>query len=94
MSARSSAVLAAPMIEYRPCGACRALVPVDDGCSHWKPGNKMGKPARQWRNRPPVRPNPESLRFQAMLERAVARSRAMNYQPPPRIDSQSSDRVE
>jgi hypothetical protein len=23
---------------HRPCGACRSLVPVDDGCAHWRPG--------------------------------------------------------
>jgi hypothetical protein len=26
------------MIRERPCGACRALVPVDSGCAHWRPG--------------------------------------------------------
>jgi len=26
------------MITYRPCGACRALVPDDTGCEHWTPG--------------------------------------------------------
>lgn len=26
------------MTEWRPCGACRALVPADTGCEHWRPG--------------------------------------------------------
>lgn len=25
------------MNAYAPCGACRALVPIDTGCQHWKP---------------------------------------------------------
>lgn len=25
------------MIRHRPCGECRALVPADTGCAHWKP---------------------------------------------------------
>lgn len=25
------------MIKYRPCGACRALVPAHEGCTHWRP---------------------------------------------------------
>lgn len=31
------------MLDYRPCGACAALVPADTGCTHWKPGAKSGK---------------------------------------------------
>lgn len=27
------------MMERRPCGACRELVPVRTGCKHWRPGN-------------------------------------------------------
>jgi len=23
---------------YAPCGACAAMVPIDTGCRHWKPG--------------------------------------------------------
>lgn len=23
---------------FRPCGACRELVPAETGCGHWKPG--------------------------------------------------------
>lgn len=22
---------------HRPCGVCRALVPADSGCTHWRP---------------------------------------------------------
>lgn len=25
-------------MSWRPCGACRSLVPADDGCAHWSPG--------------------------------------------------------
>jgi hypothetical protein len=25
----------------RPCGACRALVPADTGCEHWRPGRSV-----------------------------------------------------
>ena len=35
------------MIPLRPCGACRALVPAQTGCAHWRPGES----ARQYRAR-------------------------------------------
>jgi hypothetical protein len=25
-------------VTHRPCGACRSLVLVTEGCQHWKPG--------------------------------------------------------
>lgn len=30
------------MIDWRPCGACRELVPADSGCGHWRPGVSSG----------------------------------------------------
>ena len=33
-----------------PCGACRALVPADSGCEHWRPGGPADV-CRRERNR-------------------------------------------
>lgn len=42
------------MISHRPCGVCRALVPADTGCKHYRPA-KAGEDAaavkRRERNR-------------------------------------------
>jgi len=32
------------MRERVPCGACRALVPADRGCRHWRPRNRVRNP--------------------------------------------------
>lgn len=34
------------MIEHRPCGICRALVPAATGCEHWKPSVSRAMRAR------------------------------------------------
>lgn len=31
------------MIQFKPCGACVALVSADEGCEHWKPKNRARK---------------------------------------------------
>lgn len=45
------------MIARRPCGACRALVPADAGCAHWRPGES----ARQTKAREQRRRDAEEL---------------------------------
>lgn len=39
---------------HSPCGECRALVPKDVGCLHWKPGVSKTKTTRRGPNKAPT----------------------------------------
>jgi len=49
------------MIEARPCGACGELVPSDEGCEHWRPG-QTAKGARERERRRREREELDSFR--------------------------------
>lgn len=54
------------MTRWRPCGACRELVPDDAGCEHWKPGASVkAEDSRARRNRQ----RNEVERFRRMMTR-------------------------
>ena len=48
----------------RPCGACGELVPVDEGCEHWRPG--LGVKAARERERRRVA-NERLAQFRRMM---------------------------
>ena len=52
------------MITDRPCGACGELVPADEGCEHWRPG-QTAKGARERERR--RRDREELASFQRMM---------------------------
>lgn len=58
------------MTEWRPCGACGALVPADTGCEHWRPGMAAASAVRAARA---ARANEKTGR-QRRTERARARA--------------------
>jgi hypothetical protein len=65
-----------PEPDYRPCGACKEMIPSDTGCKHWKPGVKSGK-RMGWvkgRVRKPIEAaSPQAdLAFLRVLDRGVS----------------------
>lgn len=58
----------------RPCGACRALVPADTGCVHWKPGTKSGKRLGWVKGRARPVPSPTDLAYVQVLDRGVTQA--------------------
>lgn len=54
---------------YRPCGACRDLVPATTGCRHWFPGRQFA--AEKKRRAKPIDPySPEAVAaFNRMLDK-------------------------
>jgi len=64
----------------RPCGACRALVPSDTGCKHWRPGAPLkDRTKRLTRSRLVIRPEgrrplDENWRFQRFIKSVSQRT--------------------
>lgn len=63
------------MTRWRPCGACRELVPADTGCGHWAPGltvKAASSKARRGLERDEVaRQRAEIESFRRMMTRRV-----------------------
>jgi len=58
-------------LTHRPCGACGELVPMPNGCEHWRPLRVTGGRASGARNRERARAKAERDAQMEQLKRQV-----------------------